>query len=175
MPISWFHNTWDITKWQFKVILPFKVSVKFSSVTQSCQLFVTPWTAAHQASLSTINSRSWLKLISIELMMLSNHLILCRPLLLPPSIFPSIRVLSNESVLCISSATYQLFDLGQATYTLWWNYSVFKLDSSFLLRLKKILYFSISCRLARNVMNFGQWMNDPYFLLPTIVALKAKR
>ena len=65
------------------------------------QLFVTPWTVAHQAFLSITNSRSLLKLISIESVMPSNHLILCLPLLLLPSIFPSIRVFSNESVLCI--------------------------------------------------------------------------
>ena len=63
------------------------------------QLFVTPWTAAHQASLSITNSQSLLKLMSIKLVMPSNHLILCRPLLLLPSIFPSIRVFSNESTL----------------------------------------------------------------------------
>ena len=63
--------------------------------------FATPWTAAHQASLSITNSRSLLKLMSIESAMPSNHLILCRPLLLPPSIFPSIRVFSNESALHI--------------------------------------------------------------------------
>jgi len=62
-------------------------------------LFVTPWTAAHQDSLSVNNSRSLLKLMSIESVMPSNHLILCHPLLLLPSIFPSIRVFSNESVL----------------------------------------------------------------------------
>ena len=61
----------------------------------------TPWTAARQASLSITNSRSLLKLMSIESVMPSNHLILCHPLLLPPSIFPSIRVFSNESVLRI--------------------------------------------------------------------------
>ena len=61
-------------------------------------LFVTPWTAAHQASLSITNSQSLLKLKFIESVMTSNHLILCRPLLLLPSIFPSIRVFSNESV-----------------------------------------------------------------------------
>jgi len=60
---------------------------------------VTPWTAAHQASLSITNSRSLLKLMSIESVMPSNHLILCRPLLLLPSTFPSTRVFSNESVL----------------------------------------------------------------------------
>ena len=67
---------------------------------------VTPWTAARQASLSIINSRSLLKLMSIELVMPSNHLILCRPLLLLPSIFPSIRVFINESVLHIRWPKY---------------------------------------------------------------------
>ena len=61
----------------------------------------TPWTTARQASLSITNSRSLLKLVSIELVMPSIHFILCRPLLLPPSIFPSIRVFSNESALHI--------------------------------------------------------------------------
>ena len=74
-----------------------------SSVAQSVQslshvwVFATPWTAAHQASLSITNSWSLLKLMSIESVMPSNHLILCHSLLLPPSIFPSIRVFSNES------------------------------------------------------------------------------
>ena len=75
-------------------------SVQFSSL--SCvRLFATPWTAACQASLSITNSRSSLRLISIESVMPSNHLILCRPLLLLPSIFPSIRVFSSESALRI--------------------------------------------------------------------------
>ena len=65
-------------------------------------LFATAWTAAHQASLSITNSRSLLKFMSIESVMLSNCLILCCPLLLPPSVFPSIRISSNESVLCIT-------------------------------------------------------------------------
>ena len=63
--------------------------------------FPTPWTAARQASLSITNSRSLPKFVSIELVMPSNHLILCHPLLLPPSIFPSIRVFSKDSVLHI--------------------------------------------------------------------------
>ena len=65
------------------------------------QLFATPWTVAHQASLSITNSWSLLKLMSIESMMPSNYLILCHPLLLLPSVIPSIRVFSNESVLHI--------------------------------------------------------------------------
>ena len=64
-------------------------------------LFATPWTAAPQASLSFTISRSSLKFMSIELMISSNHLVLCHPFLLLPSIFPSFRVFSNESVLCI--------------------------------------------------------------------------
>ena len=67
----------------------------------SCvQLFVTAWNAAHQASLSITNFRSLVRLMSIELMMPSNHLILCHTVLLLPSIFTSIRVFSNKSVLC---------------------------------------------------------------------------
>ena len=76
---------------------------QFSSVQSLSHvwLFATPWIAAHQASLSITNSQSLLKLMSIKLVMPSNHLILCCPLLLLPSIFPSIRVFSNESALCI--------------------------------------------------------------------------
>ena len=72
---------------------------------------MTPWTVACQASLSIISSRSLLKLMSIELVMLSNYLILCCPLLLLPSIFPSIRVFSNhpDSVLCIRWPKYRSF------------------------------------------------------------------
>ena len=69
-------------------------------------LLATPWTAAHQAFLSITNSQSLLKLMSIELVMPSNHLILCRPLLLPPSVFLSIRVFSSDSVLRIRGPKY---------------------------------------------------------------------
>ena len=75
-------------------------------------LFVTPWTAARPASLSITNSRGLLKLMSIESVMPSNHLILCHPLLLPPSIFPSIRVFSNESVLPIRWTKYWNFSFS---------------------------------------------------------------
>ena len=67
------------------------------------RLLAAPWTAAHQASLSITNSRSLLKLMPIKLVMPSNNLLLCRPLLLLPSVFPSIRVFSNESALHIFS------------------------------------------------------------------------
>ena len=88
--------------------------VQFSSVQLLSRviLFATPWTAARQASLSIINSWSLLKLMLIESVMPSNHLILCHPLLLPPSLFPSIRVFSNESVLCIRWPKYWSFSIN---------------------------------------------------------------
>ena len=79
----------------------------------SCvRLFATPWTAAHQASLSITNSRSLPKLMSIELVMPSNHIIFSRPHLLPPSIFPRIRVFSNESALHIRLPKYWSFSIN---------------------------------------------------------------
>ena len=81
----------------------------------SCfQLFVTSWTAAHQASLVIVHTNPWrlLKLMSIESMMPPNHLILCRPLLPPPSIFPSFRVFYNESVLYIQRPKYCSFTIS---------------------------------------------------------------
>ena len=88
--------------------------MQFSSVQLlSCvQLFVTPWTATHQASLSINNSQSLPKLISIESVMPSNHLIVCHPLLLPPLIFPSIRVFPNESALQIRWPKYWSFSFN---------------------------------------------------------------
>ena len=88
-------------------------SVQFSSVQllSHVQLFVTPWTAARQASLSN-NSRSLLKLMSIDSGLPSNHLILCLPLLFSPSVFPSIRVFSNESVLHIRWPKYWSFSFN---------------------------------------------------------------
>ena len=85
---------------------------QFSSVTQSCPNIYNPWTTARQASLSITNSQSLLKLMSIKSVMPPNHLILCHPLLLLPSIFPSIRVFSNESALCIRWPNYWRFSFS---------------------------------------------------------------
>ena len=89
-------------------------SIPFSSVQLLSRvlLFVTTWTAAHQASLSITNFRSLLKFMSIESVMLSNHLILCHPLLLPPSVFPRITVFSNESVFPIRWPKYWNFSFS---------------------------------------------------------------
>ena len=90
------------------------LSHQFSSVQllSHVWLFATPWTAAVQASLFITNSQSWLKFMSIESVMPSNHLILCHPLLLLPSIFPSIRAFSNELVLCIRWPKYWSFSFN---------------------------------------------------------------
>ena len=95
-------------------IFSLPLSLIISSVQSlSCvQLFATQWTAARQASLSFTNSRSLPKLMSIELVIPSNDLILCHLLLLPPSIFPSIRVFSNESALCIRWPKYWSFSFA---------------------------------------------------------------
>ena len=112
-----FSNEWPLhirwpKYWSFSFsINPFN---EFSSVQSLSRvwLFATPWTIARQASLSITNSRSSPKPMYIELVMSSNHLILCCPLLLLPSIFPSIRVFSNESVLCISWPKYWSFSFN---------------------------------------------------------------
>ena len=91
---------------------------QFSSVQLlSCvPLFATPWTAARQASLSITNSQSLFKLMSIESVMSSNYLILCHPLLLLPSIFPSIRIFCNEMVLCIRWPKYWHFIFSNSPF-----------------------------------------------------------
>jgi len=102
----------------------------FSSVQSlsRVQLFATPWTAAHQSSLPVTNSWSLLKLMSIESVMPSNHLILCHPLLLPPSIFPSIRVFSNESVLRIRWPKYWRFSFSICPSNMYSGLISFRMD-----------------------------------------------
>ena len=102
------------------------------------QLFSTQWTAARQASLSITNSWSFFKLMSIELVMLSNHLILCHPLLLP-SIFPSIRVISNESTLCIRWPKYWSFSFSNSPSNEYSGLISFRIDWSDLLSVQGTL------------------------------------
>ena len=105
--------------------------LQFSSV-QSISLvwlFATPWTAAHQASLSFANSQSLLKLMSIESVMPSNHLILCRPLLLLPPIPPSIRVFSSESVHHIRWPRYWSFSFSISSFDEYSGLISFRMDS----------------------------------------------
>ena len=104
----------------------------------SCvRLFATAWTAAHQASLSITNSRSFLKLMSIMSLMSYNHLILCCPHLLP-SIFPSIRVFSNESVLCIRWTKYWSFSFSISPSNEYSGLISFRIDWSDLLAVQRL-------------------------------------
>ena len=108
-----------------------RVSVQFSSGQVSPSVvsdFVTPWTAAVQASLSITNSWSLLKLMAIESVMLSNHLILCHPLLLLPSIFPSIRVFSNQSVLHVRWPKYWSFSFSISLSSEYLGLTSFRMD-----------------------------------------------
>ena len=125
---------WDLQTIFCKARLRSKVQLRgiklnqFSSVAQSCLTFVTLWTAACQALLSITNSKSLLKLISIESVMPSNHLILCHPLLLLPSIFPSIRVFSNESVLHIRWPKYWHFSFSTSPSNEYLGLISFRMD-----------------------------------------------
>jgi len=105
-------------------------NIHFSSVQMlsPVQLFVTPWTAARQASLSITNSQSLLKLMSIKSVMPSNHLILSHPLLLLPSIIPSIRVFSNESVLPIRWPKYWSFSFSISPFNEYSGLISFRID-----------------------------------------------
>ena len=112
---SWEKTVFSISGARQKGQVHIKKKMKFEYSISSVQsfsriwLFIIPWTAAHQSSQSITDSRSLLKLMSIESVMQSNHLILCNPLLLLPSIFPSIRVFPNESALHISWPKYWSF------------------------------------------------------------------
>ena len=118
-----------------------KSNLQFSSVQSlsHVQLFVTPWTSARQASLSITNSSSLLKLMSIELVMPSNHLIICCPLLLLPSIFPSIRVFSNELVLRIRWSKYWSFSFSISPFNEYSGLISFRIDWLDLLAVQGIL------------------------------------
>ena len=103
------------------------------------QFFATPWTAARQSSLSITNTQSLLKLMSIELVMPSNHLILCHPLLLLPSIFSRIRVFSNKSVLCIRCPKFWSFSFSISPSNEYSGLISFRIDWFYLLAVQGTL------------------------------------
>ena len=109
------------------------------------RLLVTPWTAAWQASLSITNSQILLKLMSIESVMPSNHLILCRPLLFLPSIFPRIRVFSNESVLLIRLPKYWSFSFNISPSNEYSGLISFRIDWLDLLAVQGTLKSLLQC------------------------------
>ena len=151
---------------------------QFSSVQSLSRvwLFATPWTAAHQASLSITHSRSLLKLMSIKSVIPSNHLILCRPLLLLLSIFPSIRVFSNESVLCIRWSKYWSFNFSTSPSNEYSGLISFRIDWFDLLAvwgaLKSLLqHHSSKASILQHSAFFMVQLSHPYMITGKSIAL----
>ena len=154
------------------------MSVQFSSVQSLSRvlLYVTPWTAARQASLSITNSWSLLTLTSIESVMPSNHLILCHPFLLPPSIFPSIRFFSNESALCITRPKYWSFSFSISPFNEYSWLISFRMDWLDLLTvqgtLKSLLqHHSSKASILRHSTFYIVQLSHPYMTTGKTVAL----
>ena len=127
------------------------------------QLFVTPWTAIHQASLSIINCWSLLKLMSIKLVIPTNHVFLCHPFLLLPSIFPSIRVFYNDSVLHISWPKYWSFSFSISPSNEYSGLISFKIDCFDLLAAQRTLRVSFSTTVQKHQFSGAQlslWFNS---------------
>ena len=155
-----------------------QISIQFSSVhlLSRVRLFAIPWTAARQASLSITNSQSSLKFTSIKSVMPSSHLILCRPLLLPPSIFPSIRVFSNESVLRIRWPKYWSFSFSISPSNEYLGLISFRMDQLDLLAvqgtLKSLLqYHSSKASLLWRYTFFIVQLSHPYVTTRKTIAL----
>ena len=150
----------------------------FSSVQSlsHVRFFATPWTAARQASLSITNYRSLLKLMSIKSVMLSNHLILCCPLLLLPSIFPNIRVFSNESVLCIRWPKNRSFSFSISPSNEYSGLISFRMDWLDLLAvqgtLKSLLqHHSSKASILQHSAFFMVQLSHPYMTIGKTIAL----
>ena len=135
------------------------------------QIFATPWSEACQAALSFTKSQSLHKLMSIESVMPSNHLILCHPFLFLPSIFPSIRVFSNESVLCIKWPKYWHFSLSISPSNEYSELVSFRIDFFYLLAVQGILqsllqnHSSKASLLPWSSAFFTVQLSHPYMLL----------
>ena len=154
------------------------VNLIFTSVQSlsGVQLFATPWTAARQASLSIKNSWSFLKLMSIKLVMPSNHLIFCHPLLLPPSIFSSIRVFSSESVLHIRWPKYWNFCFSVSPFNEYSGLISFRMDWLDLLAvqgtLKSLLqHHSLKASILQRSALFMVQLSHPYMITGKTIAL----
>ena len=148
----------------------------FSQLLRRVRLLVTPWTAARQASLSIINSQSLLKLMSIELVMPSSHLIFCRPLLLLPSIFPRIRVFSNESAFRIRWPNYWSFSFSISSSSEYSGLIFFRIDWLDLLAFqgafKSLLqYHSSEATILWHSAFFMVQLSHPYMTTGKTIAL----
>ena len=156
-------------------VMPAISSSQFSSVAQSCLTLCNPWTAACQASLSITNSWSLLKLMSIESVMPSNHLILCCPLLLLPSIFPSIRVFPNESALRIRWPKSWSFSFSISPSNEHPGLITFRMDWLDLLAvkgtLKSLQHHSSKASILRHSAFFIVQLSHPYVTIGKTTAL----
>ena len=143
----------------------------------SCvQLFATPWTAAHQASPSSTNSYTLLKLMSIKLVMPSNHLILCHPLLLLPSIFPSIRIFSSESVLHIRWTKNWSFSYNISVFNEYSGLISFRMDCLDLLAVQEtfkslLQHHSSKASILQRSAFFIVQLSHPYMTTGKTIAL----
>ena len=151
---------------------------QFSSVQllSHVRLFATPWTSAHQASMSITNSRSLLKFMSTELVTPSNHLILCCPLLLLPSVFPSIKVFSSESVLHIRGPKYWSFSFSISLSNEYSRLISFRMDWLDLLAVQRMLksllqHHSSKASVLRRSGFFMVQLSHPYMTTGKIIAL----
>ena len=170
--ISW----WDLQV--PKSVFLLRAMVQFSSVQSlsRVRLFVTPWTTVRQASLSITNSQSPPKPMSIESVMSSNHLILCRPLLLLPSIFPSIRVFSNESALCIRWPKYWSFSFSISPINEHPGLISFRMDRLDLLAVQETLksllqHHSSKASILQHSTFFIVQLSHPYMTTGKTIAL----
>ena len=171
-------NAFFTTKSTWGASIELYVWYQFSSVQSLSHvwLFVTPWTAAGQASLSITNSRSLPKLTSIESVMPSDHLILCRPLLLLPSIFPSIRVFSNESALHIRWPKYWSFSFNTSPSNEHPELISFRMDWLDLLAVQRMLksllqHHSSKASILRHSAFFIVQLSNPYMTSGKTIAL----
>ena len=154
------------------------LSNQFSSIQSlSCvQLFSTPWTTASQVSQSITNSWSLLKLMSIESVMPSNHLILFRPLLRLPPIFPSIRIFSNESVLCMRQPKYWSFSFSISLSNEYSGLIAFRIDWFDVLAVQETLksllqHHSSKASVLRHSVFFMVQLSHPYMTTGKTIAL----
>ena len=158
------------------IVVLFTGSVQFISVAQSCLTVVTSWNAEHEASLSITNSQSLLKLMSIESVMPSSHLILCCPLLLLPSVFLSIRIFSNESVLCIRWPNYWSFSFSISPSNEYSGLISFRMDWFDLLAVQGILksllqHRSLKASVLQRSAFFMVQLSHPYVTTGKTIAL----
>ena len=147
------------------------LSVQFSSVTQPCLTLCNQWTAAQQASLSVAISQSLLKLMSIELVMPSNHLILCCPLLLLPPIPPSIRVFSNESTVCKRWPKYWSFSFSVSPSNEYSGLISFRMDTLDLLAAQETLM----CLLQHHISKASILQCPAFFMVQLLQDRKSTR